>query len=257
VHNHKLGFVAERSHTVVPILECSALSEELNAFIPRANEVLATPAMAAVREVHAISGPPVLAAFDRERIGEGPARLTINDWVFDLHPQAFFQSNRYLLSGFLETVLAQSQGAKRVLDLFCGSGFFTIPLARNADQVLGVETGRIAVKQARLNARLNQVTNAEFSEGSVEDSLRASPDLRPDLIVLDPPRTGAGREVASLAAALRAPRIIYVSCNPSTFGREAAVFLSRGYSLEAMTLVDQFPHTFHIELIATFGKTGE
>jgi 23S rRNA (uracil1939-C5)-methyltransferase len=256
VQHQRLGFVVERSHAVVPILECSALSEELNAFIPQGNEILARPAMAEVREVYAISGPPVLAVIGRERIGQGPARVTVKDWVYDLHPQAFFQTNRHLLVGFLEAALTQAGDAKRVLDLFCGSGFFTIPLSRAADEVLGVETSRTAVKQARLNARLNNVTNAEFFEGSVEESLRASPDLRPDVVVLNPPRVGAGRAVAGLIAGLRAERIIYVSCNPSTFAREAVTFLGAGYTLEDIVFVDQFPNTYHIELIGAFRKSG-
>jgi 23S rRNA (uracil1939-C5)-methyltransferase len=254
VHHHKIGYVEERSHRVVPILECSALSEELNAFIPKANEILAVPDMAGVREVHAISGPPVLATFGRKQVGHGPARVQVKDWTFDLHPEAFFQTNRYLLEGFLETVLTEATGARRVLDLFCGSGFFTIPFARNAGEALGVESNRIALKQAKLNARLNRATNLEFFEGEAEAVLRDSPDLHPDLVVMNPPRAGAGRRVAELVAKLGAPRIVYVSCNPSTFAREAGTILAGGYSLQTITMVDQFPNTYHIEMVAEFGR---
>ena len=255
VHSHRVGFVEERSHRIVPILECSALSEELNSFIPRANEILATPEAADVREVHAISGPPVLATFGRKQVGHGPARVEVKDWVFDLHPEAFFQTNRYLLASFLETVLTSAAGSQRVLDLFCGSGFFTIPLAKKAREVLGVESSRIALKQARLNARLNSAANADFFEGQVEVAVRDSPDLRPDLVVMNPPRAGAGRPVAELVAKLGAERILYVSCNPSTFAREAGVILAGGYALQAITMVDQFPNTYHIEMVAEFRKT--
>jgi 23S rRNA (uracil1939-C5)-methyltransferase len=207
-----------------------------------------------VREVHAISGPPVLAMFGRKRVGQGPARVRVRDWIFDLHPEAFFQTNRYLLSSFLDVVLTGAVEAKRVLDLFCGSGFFSIPLARNAEQVLGVETSRAAVRQARVNAGLNQVTKAEFFEGVVEETLKNSPELRPDLVLMNPPRTGAGRDVAALAGGLGAQRLIYVSCNPSTFAREAPVIVSKGYTLESITLVDQFPNTYHIEMVAVFAR---
>jgi 23S rRNA (uracil1939-C5)-methyltransferase len=254
VHRQKVGFVEERSHRVVPIMECSALSPELNAFIPEANGILASAEMMDVREVHAISGPPVLAMFGRKRVGQGPARVRVRDWIFDLHPEAFFQTNRYLLSSFLDVVLTGAVEAKRVLDLFCGSGFFSIPLARNAEQVLGVETSRAAVRQARVNAGLNQVTKAEFFEGVVEETLKNSPELRPDLVLMNPPRTGAGRDVAALAGGLGAQRLIYVSCNPSTFAREAPVIVSKGYTLESITLVDQFPNTYHIEMVAVFAR---
>jgi 23S rRNA (uracil1939-C5)-methyltransferase len=254
VHSHRVGFIEERSHTVVPILECSSLSPDLNAFIPTANAVLAEPRMVSVREVHAVSGPPVLAAFGREEIGEGPVRLPVKQWVFDLHPLAFFQSNRYLLGDFIETVLRDCSGAKRVLDLFCGSGFFSVPLARQGAQVLGVETSRIAVRQARTNARLNGAGDAQFFESAVEESLKDSPDVKPDLILMNPPRAGAGRNVAKQVAELKADRIVYVSCNPSTLGREAAVLTSHGYELRSLTLVDQFPNTYHIESVALFQR---
>jgi tRNA/tmRNA/rRNA uracil-C5-methylase (TrmA/RlmC/RlmD family) len=106
-----------------------------------------------------------------------------------------------------------------------------------------------------VNAGLNRVTNAEFFEGEVEEALKNSPDLRPDLIVLNPPRTGAGREGARLAAGLGAERLVYVSCNPSTFAREAPIIVGNGYVMESLTLVDQFPDTFHIESVAMFRKS--
>jgi 23S rRNA (uracil1939-C5)-methyltransferase len=254
VHKRRLGFVAERSHMVIAIPECSALSPELNAFIPKANEILAAPDMAEVREVHAISGPPVLATFGSKRVGAGPARIHVKDHVFDLHPDAFFQTNRYLLAGFLDTVLDNATGARRVLDLFCGSGFFSIPLARVAGEVLGVESSRTAVKQAQLNAGLNKAGNATFFEGGVEETLKNSPEVKPDFIVMNPPRTGASREVAERVAGLGAERLVYVSCNPSTFAREAPTILARGYTLESITMVDQFPNTYHIEMVAVFRK---
>ena len=142
----------------------------------------------------------------------------------------------------------------KVLDLYCGSGFFAIPLAGQAGEVLGVEASRTAVKQAQVNARLNRITNAEFFEGPVMDALRRSPDLSPDLVVLNPPRTGAGRDVSNLVAGLGAERILYVSCNPSTFARETPTIVARGYTLQSITMIDQFPNTYHIELAATFTR---
>jgi len=255
VRDNKVGFMEERSHTVVPIAACSALSAELNDFIPEANRILSEPEMSDIREVHVISGPPVLAAFGNRNVGQGPSRLRVKDWVFDLHPLAFFQSNRYLVDAFLEEVLRHASGAKRVLDLFCGSGFFSIPLARGGAQVLGVDNSRLAIRQAQINTKLNGATNIEFFADAVEETLKASPDVTPDLVVMNPPRAGAGRETARRIAALNAERIVYVSCNPSTFGREAAVFCSQGYKLQSLTLVDQFPNTYHIESVGVFERT--
>jgi len=256
VSKQKLGFVEERSHRIVPILECNALSAELNTFIPEANEILQQAEVKDIREVHAISGPPVLAAFDKRIVGKGPVRLEVSGRTFDLHPEAFFQTNRYLLAGFLDIVLQNARGARRVLDLFCGSGFFAIPLAKDAGEVLGVEASGTAVRQAQVNARLNHLANAEFYQAPVIDVLSQSPDLRPDLVVMNPPRAGAGRDVADRIAGLGAERILYVSCNPSTFAREAPSIVARGYSLQGITMVDQFPNTYHIEMVAVFQKKG-
>src|SRR5206468_10920668 len=110
---------------------------------------------------------------------------------------------------------------------------------------------------ARLNAKLNDVRNVEFFEGSVEETLRQSADVRPNVVVLNPPREGAGRDVAGLVAGLHAKKIVYVSCNPSTFAREAAVMMARGYELESVTMVDQFPNTYHIEMVGVFQMTND
>ena len=254
VRDHRLGFVEEGGHTVVPISECAALTPELNAFIPEGNKVLGSAEMGHVREVHAISGPPVLAVFGRKRVGRGPVRISVNEFVFDLDPEAFFQSNRHLLGDFIHEVTAAASGSQHILDLFCGSGFFTIPLARAAQEVLGVEWSRAALRQGKLNAKLNNVSNIEFFEGHVEDTLRKSSALRPDLVVMNPPRAGCGRDVAGQIARLKASRLLYVSCNPSTFAREVSVFVAEGYTLKQIVLIDQFPNTYHIEMTAVFEK---
>jgi tRNA/tmRNA/rRNA uracil-C5-methylase (TrmA/RlmC/RlmD family) len=250
VRNRTIGFLEERSHTVVPVSSCAALTPGLNTFIPEANARLASTTIAArIDEVRAIDGPPVLATAGPLRMGEGPARVTVNGVIFDLHPEAFFQSNRYLLDALLRHVIQSTAGASRVLDLFCGSGFFTIPLSRAADSVVGIEADPVAVAQARLNAALNQADRVRFRCARVTGGVRTQ-SLQPDLVILNPPRGGCGRRVAERIAELRAERVVYVSCNPSTFAREAAVLLKRGYVLTRLTMVDQFPNTYHIELIA-------
>ena len=244
VRDRKLGFVRERSSVIVPIDECSALVPEINAWIPEANKLIVNET-----EVHVVAGSTVASTLEP---GPNP-RVDVNGFAFDLHPEAFFQSNRFLLDAFMNEVLEQAGGnPKYVLDLYCGSGFFSIPLAKRSTEVIGVESNRTAVKQAKKNAKLNDVRNAEFHEGNVDATLKDA-DIRPDLVVLNPPRTGCGKETAGRIAELHAARVVYVSCNPSTFAREAAEFLSRGYSLERITLIDQFPNTYHIEMAAQFG----
>jgi 23S rRNA (uracil1939-C5)-methyltransferase len=260
VHHRQVGFVVEGTHIIVPIRECSSLTPELNDFIPRANALLASPEMASAREVRALSDTTTVTAtfvsdkgeLSHHQIGTGVPRIEASGFRFELHPDAFSQSNRYVLGSFIEEVLDQAGASpRRVLDLFCGIGFFSIPLARRAAEVVGVESNPIALRQASVNARLNGIDNVRFFRGKVESTLRTAA-VRPDLVVLNPPRMGCGRDTAGEIANLRANRIVYVSCNPSTFAQEAAVLITQGYSLRTLTLLDQFPNTHHIELVATF-----
>lgn len=267
VVNGRVGFMKEGAHEVVPITECSALVPELNAFISEANELLASPGMFQAREVRAVAGDdgevaanfveaaPARGSARRRRetaTDEGRVKAVVGGFTFEVHPDAFFQPNRPLAGRFLETVLTEAgEGGGLAADLFCGVGFFSIPLGRRWGRVIGVDSNPFAVRLARHNAASNAAGNAEFHEGDL-DRAAAHPDLRPDLVLLDPPRSGCGVREAGRIADWRAPVVVYVSCNPSTFAREAALLIKAGYRLERLTLVDQFPNTYHIEAVARF-----
>ncbi len=252
VRGNQLGFMRERSNTVVPIRECHSLVPDLNAFIPEGNQLL--KGFAEVKEVHAVCGPPVVASFDGRLTGAENPRIRVNNCEFEMHPDAFFQSNQFLLEDFMNEVLDQvGPNPGYVLDLFSGSGFFSIPVSRRAKEVLSVEANRVAVKLGKLNANLNRARNVTFVGRDVEDALKDA-EVKPDVVLLNPPRTGCGKETALRIARLAAEKIVYVSCNPSTFAGEAAVFVQQGYELERIAMVDQFPNTYHIELVAGFRR---
>jgi 23S rRNA (uracil1939-C5)-methyltransferase len=137
------------------------------------------------------------------------------------------------------------------LDLYAGVGFFSIPIARVAKEVIAIESSRTAVRLAQESARMNQTYQLRAVEGQVAALLHDS-GLRPNVVIVDPPRAGCGEETANQIVELKPNRIIYVSCNPATFAREAARFLANGFELRRLTLVDQFPNTYHIESIASF-----
>jgi len=120
-----------------------------------------------------------------------------------------------------------------------------------AKELIAIESSRTAVRLGQQNVRINQTWQLRFAEGQVNATLRGSA-LHPNVVVLDPPRAGCGTETADQIIGLQPKRIVYVSCNPATFAREAATFIAKGYELKRVTLVDQFPNTFHIELIASF-----
>ncbi|MDA1107526.1 MAG: 23S rRNA (uracil(1939)-C(5))-methyltransferase RlmD [Proteobacteria bacterium] len=142
-----------------------------------------------------------------------------------------------------------------VLDLFCGLGNFTLPLARHAGHVTGVEGDVKLVEHAQSNARYNGIHNAEFYAADLSQDLAQQPwaEQRFDKILLDPPRTGA-LEIVRQLPVFGASRIVYVSCNPATLARDAQELVQRGYRLLSAGVMDMFPHTTHVESIALFEK---
>jgi 23S rRNA (uracil1939-C5)-methyltransferase len=144
----------------------------------------------------------------------------------------------------------------RVLDLFCGIGNFSLPMARRAQHVLGVEGESHLVQRARDNAQLNNIDNCEFRGADLDKVDGSESWLRDgwDRVLLDPARAGAAA-VASVMSKIGAKRIVYVSCNPGTLARDAATLVAdAGYTLEAAGIIDMFPHTGHVESLAVFQK---
>lgn len=168
--------------------------------------------------------------------------------------QVNVEINRRMVSYALDLLAPTLED--RVLDLFCGLGNFTLPLARRSREVVGVEGDESMVKQAYENARLNNINNVAFYAANLAADFSAAPWAKQgfDKILLDPPRTGA-LEVIQHLPAFGASRIVYVSCSPATLARDAGVLASLGYSLIKAGVMDMFPHTRHVESIAVFEKT--
>lgn len=180
--------------------------------------------------------------------------LTLN---FD--PGDFTQVNASINHRMIQRALTllDVQADDRILDLFCGLGNFTLPLARRASEVVGVEGDEALVRHARRNAALNQLDNAVFEQADLtQTELKDYPWAAKGFnkILLDPPRSGAF-EVLPQLAALGAEKLVYVSCNPATLARDAGELVSQhGYKLDAAGIMDMFPHTSHVESIAVFSK---
>jgi len=244
----KFGFMQEKSNTVIPIRECASLVPELDEFIRTASPLGA-------REVHVVSAPEIAATFvllDGTLARQGRATIHVDRIQYRINPETFFQANRFLLAPFINEVLLQAGPTpKNVLELYSGVGFFSVPLSQIATELIAIENNRGAVRQFRENARLNGRWNLKIFEGDV-DAMLEQADIKPDVVVLDPPRAGCGVKAARRITELKPGRIVYISCNPTTFAREASVFLAGGYDLKRLTLIDQFPNTYHIEMSAAF-----
>ncbi len=142
-------------------------------------------------------------------------------------------------------------GRETVFDLYCGTGTIALFLARHCQKVIGIEIVAPAIADARKNAELNGITNAEFHCGDTVELLPKLADagIRPDVIVIDPPRAGCERKVLDSMVALQPERIVYVSCNPASLARDLAILDEQGYLTQEIQPVDLFPQTFHVETI--------
>ncbi len=162
--------------------------------------------------------------------------------------------NRAMVDRALELLAPQAN--ERVLDLFCGLGNFTLPIAKRAQSVVGVEGDAGLVARARENAEHNSIENVTFHAADLMTDLGEAPWWKEgfDKVLLDPPRSGA-RETLSHIARLGVGRLVYVSCNPATLARDAGILVNEhGYRLEKAGVMDMFPHTAHVESIALFSR---
>ncbi|MBX5464523.1 MAG: 23S rRNA (uracil(1939)-C(5))-methyltransferase RlmD [Clostridia bacterium] len=196
---------------------------------------------------------------------------------FALAPQSFFQTHTAQAERLLEAALELAAPApgERVLDLFAGMGTFTLPLARAVGpdgEAVGVEVVEASVEAGRAAARANGVANARWVAAKVRSFLAGLSGERPwsavlgeaplpagwhpDLVLLDPPRSGAGRRVMERIAALRPRRVLYVSCNPVALAEDLAVLLPLGWELDVARPVDLFPQTPHVETVALLRPAG-
>jgi 23S rRNA (uracil1939-C5)-methyltransferase len=176
-------------------------------------------------------------------------------------PSDFVQVNASINHGMVARAieLLEIRPTDRVLDLYCGLGNFTLPLARHAASVIGVEGEPSLIERARANARLNGVANAEFHVADLSATPDATiPWLRGgyDAVLLDPPRVGA-REVLSAVAHIAPRRVVYISCHTGSLARDLGVLVGEhGFRLRAAGVLDMFPHTTHVESIAVLDRAS-
>jgi 23S rRNA (uracil1939-C5)-methyltransferase len=183
--------------------------------------------------------------------------LPAHQLTLQFHPANFTQINpdinRQMVDRAIELLAVKPE--ERLLDLFCGLGNFTLPLARYCADVVGVEGEKNLVARAKQNADLNQITNAHFYTADLAGDFSAANFMTGTFhkILLDPPRTGA-LEAVKLLPQFNPELILYISCNPATLARDAKELVARGYRLTQAGVMDMFPHTGHVESMALFEK---
>ena len=191
--------------------------------------------------------------------GESTLKDVLCGLEFDLSPAAFFQVNPQQTEVLYQTALdfAELKPGDRLCDVYCGAGTISLMMARHCREVLGIEIVPQAIDNAKANADRNGVTNADFRCGAAEEVLPAlvNEGLRPDVIVIDPPRKGVEPAVIDAIAKAGPRRVVYVSCNVATQARDAALLAEKGYTLDKVQPVDMFCWTSGVECVASFSPS--
>jgi 23S rRNA (uracil1939-C5)-methyltransferase len=186
--------------------------------------------------------------------GKNHIEEKLEDFTFKISPKSFFQTNTYQAESLYRVTreFAGLTGSEVLYDLYCGTGSIGIFCSKLAKKVIGIEVVEDAIKDAHENAQLNGLTNCSFFAGDVEKICTDTffdTHGRPDVIITDPPRAGMSEKLIQQLLKMRAPKIVYVSCNPATQARDLQL-LNETYRITRLQPVDMFPHTHHIENIA-------
>jgi 23S rRNA (uracil1939-C5)-methyltransferase len=242
--NGGAGYYRRGSHEVIDIHHCPIIDPVLEA---RRQDLRPTG------EVDALSnGVDVSMRQDGHETNH--IEIEVAGFRFLASADVFFQTTRALLRPFVEHVVASAAPSPtdRVTDLYAGVGLFSIPISASALTVDGVEGSEAAVLLALENARINNRSNCAFHAMPVETWLRACPAA--DIMIVDPPRTGLGKAAIALLPKKVRSRLVYVSCDPVTFARDARILVDAGLRIRAITGFDIFPQTRHVELVAVFER---
>jgi len=143
-----------------------------------------------------------------------------------------------------------------VLDMYCGAGTIGLTMAAKCKKLIGAEIVPEAIEDAKINAQLNKIENAEFICADAAEAARVLSErkLRPDVVILDPPRKGCDSSVLETIVSMEPKRIVYVSCDPATLARDAKILSEIGYTPERLTAVDMFPRAAHVETVALLSR---
>ncbi|MGG4664042.1 23S rRNA (uracil(1939)-C(5))-methyltransferase RlmD [Providencia vermicola] len=291
-----MGFRQVQSNTLVDIKNCPVLVPELDMLLTPLSECLnqlsIKPKLGHVELIHADNSNIIMIRHlvpfshaDKQKLNDFERQYDVSIWlagndnalealtssspmpeyqvvgeVLKFNPLNFIQVNgqvnQLMVTQALEWLDLTRED--RVLDLFCGMGNFTLPIARLAQSVVGVEGVENLVEQARNNAQLNTISNATFYNENLEAEIHTQPWAAQGFnkVLLDPARAGAAGVMEHLIK-LMPEKIVYVSCNPTTLARDSKVLLDEGYQLLHLRMLDMFPHTSHLESMALFIRRPE
>ena len=203
----------------------------------------------------------LLGEESRVLFGDGYIEEDLCGFRFRISPKAFYQVNPTQTAVLYGKALefAELSGKETVLDAYCGTGTIGIIASPLAKKVVGVELNADAVKDAKVNAGLNGVTNVSFFEDDAGRFMvkEAQKGAKYDVVIMDPPRAGASQEFLKCLVVLSPKKVVYISCNPETQARDVAFLIKNGYRVKKIQPVDMFPHTEHVETVVLLTKSNK
>jgi 23S rRNA (uracil1939-C5)-methyltransferase len=248
----RIGYFRRNSHDVIDVEHCPIITDELQKTLTNFRDNPDWESFWSERvEIEAASAGEKVSVYSSELVeptAEISFQLDENRYFYDA--QSFFQGNLFLIDALVETALKGAEG-KRALDLYCGVGLFTLPLARRFEKVFGVEANEKAIESARKNLEHARLETAEVFAESVGEWLAGNSDklTEIDFILLDPPRAGTEKETIEQILKIIPKHISYVSCEPSTLARDLRILCDGSYEIESITALDLFPQTHHVETV--------
>jgi 23S rRNA (uracil1939-C5)-methyltransferase len=269
VEKGRLGYLEMRSHKICSIAGCPIASPKLNQVIETLNRMLHDPKwprMVRSLEVFTDETNVQLNLLETDR----PVARRFFEWcsgniagmvesALDYNGQyrvsrgSFFQVNRFLIDELVEAAVQGTEG-ESAFDLYAGVGLFAAALASRFARVTAVESGSAAARDLQFNAERAGIANVRVEARRVEEFLQEQ-ERPADLVLLDPPRAGLGREVVRRLVELKPRQLVLVACDPATLARDLAGLAANGYAIVRMAMVDLFPQTYHLETVVLLERT--
>jgi 23S rRNA (uracil1939-C5)-methyltransferase len=258
VESKRVGYFRRNSNNVVDVETCPILAPKLQEFLSKFRSQVIYRDFQANKKIHvdvATDGKNVCVFSENFPTEADKLSIKVGVEKYFFNSKVFFQANRFLLEKLIKTALEDVSG-EVALDLYCGVGFFTLPLARRFKKVLAIEENAEAVEFAIKNAKVAELENIEFFTNKtgeffskkVGDLVKETSE-KFDFVLLDPPRTGTEKKVIEELLRLEPKHICYVSCDPATLARDLRKLLGK-YDLISITAIDLFPQTHHVEVVA-------
>ena len=248
----KFGYFQRHSYQIVDAKVCPILTPKLENTLRNLRGTVEWASLwSEIVEIETATDGAEISVYSAETVE--PTKeicFQTNDEKYFYDATSFFQGNLFLIEKLIEVATKDAAGGT-ALDLYCGVGLFTLPLARKFAKVFGVEGNRKAIDFARKNVASAQLENTKFFIDSVSDFLTENQSVLEnlDFVLLDPPRSGAERETVESLIKLKPQQISYVSCEPSVLARDLRIFLESNYRIESITALDLFPQTHHVETV--------